>query len=121
MPFYTYNQNNSGGSFIINDDVTIAVIIEADSANEANNKAEEVGIYFDGCGNDGPDCPCCGDRWYRAYGDEGDEQPSIYGTPIEESTSSRYSRSRWAEEGQPYAHVYYKDGTKRSFIKDAAA
>lgn len=110
--FYTYSQNNSGGGFDIDEHVTITVIIEADSADEADAKAEEIGIYFDGCDSE-IDCPCCGDRWYRAYG-EGDEKPSIYGTPIEENADSRYSRSRWAEGGQPRTYVYMKDGTKLS-------
>lgn len=109
--FYEYDQNNSGGSFIVNDDVTYNVIIEADSAKEANAKAEEVGLYFNGIADDGPDCPCCGDRWSRAWSDDGEETPMIYDTPVEE-----YSEY-WATGSEPWAHVYYKDGTKRSFAR----
>lgn len=75
--FYTYDQNNSGGSFHYDEDDGIAnyVIIEADSADEANARAQRVGVYFD------PyyriDCNCCGTRWDEAY-DEGDTFPSIY-------------------------------------------
>ena len=29
---------------------------------EANTKACDIGIYFDGVAN-GADCECCGDRW----------------------------------------------------------
>lgn len=46
--FYTYNQNNSGGFFKITKKIKHYVIIEADSAKEANKKAEHIGIYFDG-------------------------------------------------------------------------
>lgn len=46
--FYTYRQNNSGGSFKITKKIKHFVIIEADSAKEANKKAEHIGIYFDG-------------------------------------------------------------------------
>ena len=33
--FFTFNQNNSGGYFIINDDVAHYLIIEAQNAEEA--------------------------------------------------------------------------------------
>ena len=109
--FYLYDQNNSGGGFDVNDRVTYNVIIEADSADEADAKAEDVGIYFDGTEDDGPDCPCCGDRWSRVWSNEGDETPMIYGKPVEEHNEY------WASDDEPWAHVYYKDGTKRSFIR----
>lgn len=65
MKFYMFSQNNSGGSFIINKDVAELVAIEAENAKEANKRAEEIGIYFDGV-DEGSDCDCCGDRWSRA-------------------------------------------------------
>lgn len=61
--FYTYRQNNSGGSFKMDDSVDIYVIIEAPDGYSADRRAEDVGIYFNGCNTD-RDCPCCGDRWY---------------------------------------------------------
>jgi hypothetical protein len=66
MAFYQYQQNNSGGSFIRK--FGHSVYVEAASAAYADNRAEAVGIYFDGC-SDGRDCPCCGDRWSRAWGE----------------------------------------------------
>jgi hypothetical protein len=78
MAYFAFHQNNSGGSFVRDDNVAEVVIIEAKNADEANLRAEEVGIYFDGCDKDW-DCPCCGDRWYRQWGDEGSEVPSVYG------------------------------------------
>ena len=74
--FYTYNQNNSGGSFIVDDKVTHYIIVEADNAKESNTLAEDIGIYFNGCDDD-IDCPCCGDRWCPAY--DGKEEPLVYG------------------------------------------
>ena len=53
--FYTFTQNNSGGCFDADDEITHFVIIEADNANLANELAELVGIYFDGV-NDGRVC-----------------------------------------------------------------
>lgn len=76
--FFHFSQNNSGGVF--DDKVGRYVIIEANSAEQANVIAKTKGIYFGGVSK-GEDCPCCGDRWTEAYGD-GDKQPSIYGRPV---------------------------------------
>lgn len=67
MARYVYRQNNSGGTW--QGPRTITVM--ADSDDQADVKAEEKGAYFDGC-FEGLDCPCCGDRWSRAYGPEED-------------------------------------------------
>jgi hypothetical protein len=106
--FYAFNQNNSGGSFIMDDNVAHFVIIEADSVDAACDKAEEVGIYFDGI-DKGYDCECCGDRWYQPWDSE--ETPMIYG-----QDPADYE-DMWTPEGKAYAYVYYKDGTKRSYIQ----
>jgi len=81
--YYHFSQNNSGGSFDIDYDqgISINVIIEATSADEANARAEEIGLYFDGVYGE-RDCPCCGDRWGRVYEDDGTEEPSIYNKPV---------------------------------------
>lgn len=60
--FFEFSQNNSGGSFVVNDRVCHRLYIEAEDYNEARDKAEELGCYWDGVAN-GIDCPCCGDRW----------------------------------------------------------
>jgi hypothetical protein len=90
--FYTFNQNNSGGSFIRNSERGIdeKVIIEATNADEANNKALQIGIYFNGV-DSGADCPCCGDRWWPVGDSDGDSTPSVYGMPIEEDNGYSYS------------------------------
>lgn len=64
--FYEFSQNNSGGSFDVNDKLCHVMIIEADTEAEAVNKAEELGCYWDGVDR-GIDCPCCGDRWSKSY------------------------------------------------------
>ena len=77
--FYTFCQNNSFGRFTEPAEV---VIIEADSADEANHLAQEYyGLYFDGC-ESGEDCPCCGDRWYPVDESEGEEFPEYYGKNV---------------------------------------
>lgn len=81
MPFFHFSQNNSGGSFDqdIAAGITHHVVIEANSSQHANDRAEEIGLYFDGC-EKGMDCDCCGDRWSPAWG-PGDAEPMIYGSP----------------------------------------
>ena len=77
--FFKFNQNNSGGSFVIDDKrgLGVNVWIEAANAEDANDHAERVGIYFNGC-DDGTDCPCCGDRWYPKWSnDAGEDRPHI--------------------------------------------
>ncbi len=100
--FYSYRQNNSGGSFIIDKDVTLFVIIEADSNGEADNKAEEVGLYFDGC-DDGRDCSCCGDRWYKPYG-KGDKSPLIHSKPPQEYADNK-DTFHWEGDNNPLAYI----------------
>lgn len=92
--FYTFRQNNSGGSFDRDADIDEVVIIEADSEDQANNKAEDIGIYFYGV-RSGRDCECCGDRWTPYYGGATND-PEIYGE-IAQTTSYDYK-------------IHYKDG-----------
>lgn len=78
--FYSYYQNNSGGRLIENADKGIGhlVIVEAYSADDADRRAEQIGLYFDGRG----DCNCCGDRWSNAW--DYQKVPSYNDTPVEE-------------------------------------
>ncbi|MEW1550971.1 DUF7296 family protein [Streptomyces tsukubensis] len=103
MSFYTFMQNNSGGSFHYSESAGIScvVIIEAHSADAANLRARNIGLYFDGIG----DCPCCGDRWTLAYG-SGDETPSVYDAPL-----SKYKPIlKWMANGYE-AFIHYTDGS----------
>jgi hypothetical protein len=103
--FYTFRQNNSFGVFVKNNDIKEFVIIEANSAREANFIAEQYGIYFYGC-NAGRDCTCCGDRWYEVDESDADEFPSAYGQPIEEFFNDSLMCSYDCV-------IYYKDGSKQ--------
>lgn len=76
--FFTYRQNNTHGIYLVDKFSKHFVIIEANSAERADEEAEKMGIYFDGV-EKGIDCPCCGDRWHRAQNWEGEEEPLIYG------------------------------------------
>lgn len=111
--FYHYSQNNSGGSFHIDDDVAHHVIIEANSAAEADEKAESIGIYFNGCDN-GSDCSCCGDRWSSQWNDDsGSDVPLIYGD------DPKMYQDMWTAPGDPICHIYRADGFKETIRQPA--
>jgi len=99
--FYLFNQNNSGGSFVCNDKLTCYTIIEAETPESANEKAESLGIYFDGC-NSGSDCECCGDRWCPVDKRDGTETPLIYGKP-----PHQYYSIKWKS---PICYIHYANG-----------
>lgn len=113
--FFDYDQNNSGGGFDFDAKAGISthVIIEAADADEANEAARRIGLYFDGYG----DCECCGNRWYEAYGDGGTE-PKVYGHPVEEYGDSPYFM-KWLGEGKPEVFVHYANGEIRGFVTEA--
>ena len=100
--FYTYSQNNSGGSFI----GPHHVIVEADSARQANSIAQDHDVYFDGV-EFGDDCECCGDRWIPIEKDsEGTQSPMIFGDTDIQQTLNEYRTS-----DSRSAIVVYLDGS----------
>lgn len=79
--FYHFDQNNSGGDFDVDAEkgIGVHVLIEAVTADQANDIAKNIGLYFDGV-DEGLDCACCGNRWYPC--DDNDGKPydqSLYG------------------------------------------
>ena len=100
--FYAYIQNNTGGFFKIEGEKGICqvVIIEAESSEKANDRAESIGLYFDGawCGTD---CPCCGDRWTEVQESEGYDAPSVFGESID-----LVENVKWLD----YAYIHYLNG-----------
>jgi hypothetical protein len=109
--FWNYRQNNSGGSFSFDkkQGISVNVVIEADSADDADRRAESIGIYFDD--DCSIDCECCGQRWDRAYG-IGDGVPCIYNDPIVDGKIQKTALSiKWMKEKDPEGFIHYKDGT----------
>ncbi len=105
--FFTFRQNNSGGHFVEDEDVCENVIVEAHSPEDANLRADDIGIYFDGC-EQGLDCSCCGDRWNEIYEDEkGTEIPMIYGKDVTKIYAGMYSSK---------VIIHHLDGTKKEII-----
>lgn len=103
LKFFEFRQNNSGGSFVFDKDagISVHVWVQAIDAEDANRRAERIGLYFDGAS----DCSCCGDRWYSQWrDDQGEEDPDF-----EAETKSDFFR-HWAPEDTPEAYVHYADG-----------
>lgn len=123
--WYEFRQNNSGGGFDIDEDVSVYVLIQATSYVEANNKAEDIGIYFDGC-DTGRDCDCCGDRWDGAG--EALDKFTTYtwkagGSSKNHKTVRDYAQALanndcWAEDGEPSVIVYFADDSKELFYRE---
>lgn len=117
MGFFEYRQNNSGGVFDYNAEagISVHVIVEAENVQAADARAQQIGLYFNGC-DTGQDCDCCGDRWSAKAGwwDEsaGDAVPSIYGTPVEQYAPAF---GGWWIEDDYNAYVHYADGTVKGF------
>lgn len=109
--FFTFSQNNSGGRFEHDKEAGIGhfVIVEALNSKDACDRAESIGLYFNGC-DTGQDCECCGDRWYEPYG-EGSETPNIYNADV----SSGVYEAEWLWDVPSYIH--YMDGTVKEVIE----
>lgn len=102
--YFCFNQNNSGGRFVSDPEKGIGpyVIIEAFDAIDANLRAQNVGIYFDG----DRDCSCCGNRWHETDG-KGKEVPSIY----DQDVSGGFYPSEFAPLSDGPAYIHFMDGT----------
>lgn len=112
--FWHFSQNNSGGRFDFSESqgITHHVVIEAESAEDANIQAVQKGLYFDGC-DTGQDCHCCGDRWYQQWRDDGKEVPSVYGQPL----GIKSNGHGWMKAGKETA-VHFADGRIEWFGAD---
>ena len=117
--FYTFRQNNSGGDFHVDENVAHTVIIEGDTIEEITKRAQEIGIYFDGCEN-GFDCHCCGDRWSEPWGDDKlQDKPCLsYGDNsvfdyLNGGLGGMAFTPRWA-----HVVIHYRNGDRRYFVAE---
>jgi hypothetical protein len=100
LKWFRFSQNNSGGSFVVNENVCEEVFIQATSAREAISKAEEF------CDNS-DSCSCCGDRWGLWVDDsDGHDLPTVYGKTIYEEAPSMFREE---------ARLHYYDGRVESY------
>lgn len=106
LKWYHYNQNNSGGSFDVNDKLCGNVYVQAPTITVANALAEDMGIYFDGVAT-GCDCDCCGDRWYSP------EELNKSDWEVKESAQNHADKYSWTK---PAARMFYLNGVVEEFF-----
>lgn len=107
MAFFIWNQNNSGGHFVVDDDLTWRVVIEEETYDLAEYKALTLGVYYDGVADD-RDCSCCGDRWYEGEELEWGDQT------LEEHLQEYADDYGWES---PSVIIHYLDGTKGTITR----
>lgn len=104
--FWAFNQNNSGGYFVVDDDNGVCewVIIEAKTPKKAWKKLKKIGKRVQGFWDY---CNCCGERWYN-YMDESDgtDKPMIYGEGMDKCERTMF-RHR--------CFVHYANGVIKEF------
>ena len=82
------------------------VVVEGTDVKDITRRAEDIGLYWDGC-RKGLDCSCCGDRWYPPSYSTLDDTPSIYGEDV--AAGVYVSDTKWIDDG-PEGYVHYMDG-----------
>ena len=121
--FYHFRQNNSYGRFDYDGErgISVNVVVEADSPEDANDRAKRIGLYFSGRG----DCECCGNRWYEQYSRSNNEEevtefPVVYGVKVKPGAPYPSKTDRWPKwlgEGQFEGFIHYKNGKVSGFWK----
>lgn len=112
--FYTFGQNNSGGSFITDAvcGVGVYVIVEAVSSDDACDRFLAISddTYFDGVSK-GLDCECCGSRWCSVP-DYFEEFPSVCHKDVGGGVYYQDPMFYWYsdEEEDCFAFIHYLDG-----------
>lgn len=109
--FYNFDQNDPFGNFDLDSVFAMSMIVEADSADDANSRAMAIGIYFDGV-TKGKDCPCCGDRWNMV--DQDDATPRPVWRDMNVKSMSKTPRFH---DDYVACRVFYKDGTIKNFYR----
>lgn len=112
MKWYEFSQNNSGGSFDVDDKLCHRLFIEAETEKDAVKKAEEMGAYFDGI----DDCPCCGNRWHEP--DElkfPEELGAVVLNDVESYAQNLADNYGWTK---PDARIFYASGDVKEVFKN---
>lgn len=117
--FFEFSQNNSGGSFDVNDKLCHQLFIEANSRDAAVEIAESLGCYWNGV-EEGNDCECCGDRWHRPWDGDGVTYPYKWGDMIFNNVEehAQYFANGWGGWTTPDSRIFYADGSVREIFKN---
>lgn len=85
--WFHFGQNNSGGYFIVNEQVAEDVYIQAENAQQA---AARAAVIFEPYSEF---CECCGERWsFYVDEDDGYDVPTKYDVDIDEIVAEHFSK-----------------------------
>lgn len=104
--FYCYRQNKTNNTYVVNDNVTLTVLIEADSDQEADSYAEKLGMSFDSFEDDSDTS-----RWDSAKGYISVPNPNTF------IRGSQHYDLNQVNVGEAYCHLYQSNGVKYSFVR----
>lgn len=122
--FYEFCQNNSRGTFDVDDNVCHRLFIEAPNLEMAIAIAESKGCYWDGC-EKGIDCSCCGDRWATPWDEKevitfpyvmgSTKTDLVFQTPVDymQWIANQYGAT------SPDCRIFYMDGTMDEIFSPA--
>lgn len=116
MKYFEFCQNNSGGSFDVDEKLCHRLIIQAETELTAIEKVQDMGVYFDGC-EKGIDCDCCGDRWYEPS--EVDIKRSANAYKKKFKNIEQYAQHMANEYGWTYpdVRIFYANGAMTEIFK----
>lgn len=105
LKWFHFNQNNSGGSFVVDENVSHHVFIQAANAADAIAVGEK---FFDNSDS----CECCGDRWsYFMRDEDGEPTPLVYDKPLDQH------KDFWMAD---WGRLHYYDGRVEVYPPAAA-
>lgn len=114
LKFFEWSQNSPGGSFDVDNKITHIIIIQSKTYEDAEKKAFELGVYYNGS-SEGIDCSCCGDRWYEGQEIELPERMGYFMTKeiliknIHQYCNFIVDNYGWIK-GNPDCRVYFDNG-----------
>lgn len=86
LKWFCFHQNNSGGYFIVDDNVAHLVFIQGENAEDAIARSASI---LEESGEDW--CECCGERWYSYLSiEDGKDVPQYAGIPLSEMAASLF-------------------------------
>ncbi|MGZ8887979.1 MAG: DUF7296 family protein [Halobacteriota archaeon] len=107
LKWWSFDQNNSGGYWEVDDNVSQWVHIQEWSASEAVSKLNALTSHHSYC-------ECCGERWNDWVDeDDGNPEPMCYGKTLEVFEEDEYSR--WFQEPTGKHRLHFFDGRIASY------
>ena len=95
LKWFRFSQNNSGGYFLVNEEVAEDVYVQAKNAEHAADRAAVIFFPYREF------CECCGERWPTTAWEGGFDVPTKYDEPASEIVADHW---------QKQARLHHLDG-----------